>query len=135
KVNLNQSKDLVQGSAVNFYSRELTAADVEHFYSVIKNDSLRPLSLGLNSKLIRTESGKIEERIWKSDGMYGTAIDKITYWLVKGVKVVENQPQADALKVLIKYYQAGDLKTSEEYTVAWVGATEGNIDYNNVFIE
>lgn len=135
KVNLNQSKDLVQGSAVNFYSRELTAADVEHFYSVIKNDSLRPLSLGLNSKLIRTESGKIEERIWKSDGMYGAAIDKITYWLEKAVEVAENQPQADALKLLIKYYQTGDLKTWDDYNVAWVEATEGNIDYINGFIE
>src|SRR5690554_160270 len=135
KVNLNQSKDLVQGSAVNFYSRELTAADVEHFYSVIKNDSLRPLSLGLNSKLIRTESGKIEERIWKSDGMYGAAIDKITYWLEKAVEVTENQQQADALKLLIKYYQTGDLKTWDDYNVAWVKDTKGNIDYINGFVE
>src|SRR5690554_2747818 len=119
KVNLNQSKDLVQGSAVNFYSRGLTVTDVENFYSAMKNDSLRPLSLGLNSKLIRTESGKIEERIWQSGGMYGAAIDKITYWLEKAVGVAENQPQADALNLLIKYYQTGDLKTWDDYNVAW----------------
>lgn len=135
KVNLNQSKDLVQGSAVNFYSRGLTAADVERFYSTIKNDSLRPLSLGLNSKLIRTESGKIEERIWKSGAMYGAAIDKITYWLEKAVEVTENQQQADALKLLIKYYQTGDLKTWDDYNVAWVKDTKGNIDYINGFVE
>lgn len=135
KVNLNQSKDLVQGSAVNFYSRGLTITDVENFYSAMKNDSLRPLSLGLNSKLIRTESGKIEERIWQSGGMYGAAIDKITYWLEKAVGVAENQPQADALNLLIKYYQTGDLKTWDDYNVAWVKATEGNIDYINGFIE
>ena len=135
KVNLNQSKDLVQGSAVNFYSRGLTAADVERFYSTIKNDSLRPLSLGLNSKLIRTESGKIEERIWKSGAMYGAAIDKITYWLEKAVEVTENQQQADALKLLIKYYQTGDLKTWDDYNVAWVKDTQGNIDYINGFVE
>lgn len=135
KVNLNQSKDLVQGSAVNFYSRGLTVTDVENFYSAMKNDSLRPLSLGLNSKLIRTESGKIEERIWQSGGMYGAAIDKITYWLEKAVGVAENQPQADALNLLIKYYQTGDLKTWDDYNVAWVKATEGNIDYINGFIE
>lgn len=135
KVNLNQSKDLVQGSAVNFYSRGLTVTDVENFYSAMKNDSLRPFSLGLNSKLIRTESGKIEERIWQSGGMYGAAIDKITYWLEKAVGVAENQPQADALNLLIKYYQTGDLKTWDDYNVAWVKATEGNIDYINGFIE
>src|SRR5690606_24106377 len=78
KVNLNQNVDLVQGSAVNFYGKGLKANDVEKFYgSMVPADSLRPLSTGLNSKLVRTESGKIEERIWRSGGMYGAAIDKV----------------------------------------------------------
>lgn len=135
KVNLNQSKDLIQGSAVNFYGRGLTTSDVEKFYAGIENDSIRPRSLGLNSKLIRTQSGAIEERIWKSGSMYGSAIDKIIYWLEKAVEVAENQQQAEALKLLIKYYQTGDLKTWDDYNVAWVKETEGNIDYINGFIE
>lgn len=135
KVNLNQSKDLVQGSAVNFYGRGLTTVDVEDFYAAIENDSIRPRSLGLNSKLVRTQSGAIEERIWKSGGMYGSAIDKIIYWLEKAVTVAENEPQANALKLLIEYYKTGDLKTWDDYNVAWVNATEGNIDYINGFIE
>ncbi len=135
KVNLNQSKDLVQGSAVNFYGRGLTTVDVEDFYAAIENDSIRPRSLGLNSKLVRTQSGAIEERFWKSGGMYGSAIDKIIYWLEKAVTVAENEPQANALKLLIEYYKTGDLKTWDDYNVAWVNATEGNIDYINGFIE
>lgn len=136
KVNLNESKGLVQGSAVNFYGKGLTAKDVERFYgSMIPADTLRPLSTGLNSKLVRTESGKIEERIWKSGGMYGAAIDKIVYWLEKAVEVAENKPQADALKILIDFYKTGDLKKWDDYNVAWVKATEGNIDYINGFIE
>src|SRR5690606_39806724 len=44
KVNLNQNVDLVQGSAVNFYGKGLTANDVEKFYgSMVPADSLRPL--------------------------------------------------------------------------------------------
>ena len=136
KVNLNESKGLVQGSAVNFYGKGLNAKDVERFYrSMIPADTLRPLSTGLNSKLVRTESGKIEERVWKSGGMYGAAIDKIVYWLEKAVEVAENKPQADALKILIDFYKTGDLKKWDDYNVAWVKATEGNIDYINGFIE
>lgn len=136
KVNLNEAKGLVQGSAVNFYGKGLNAKDVERFYGNMKiADTLRPLSTGLNSKLIRTESGRIEERVWKSGGMYGAAIDKIVYWLEKAVEVAENKPQADALKILIDFYKTGDLKKWDEYNVAWVKATEGNIDYINGFIE
>src|SRR5690606_26527680 len=37
--------------------------------------------------------------------------------------------------LLIDYYKSGDLKTWDDYNVAWVEATEGNIDYINSFIE
>lgn len=136
KVNLDESKGLIKGSAVNFYGKNILAKDVEDFYNAMKNpDSERPLSLGLNSKLVKTESGKLEEKIWKSGGMYGSAIDKIVFWLEKAVEVAENEPQADALRLLIKYYKTGDLKTWDDYNIAWLKATEGNIDYINGFIE
>ncbi|MDM1045335.1 dihydrofolate reductase [Myroides sp. 1354] len=135
KVNLDLAKGLVEGSAVNFYGEGITEAEVEAFYNNMKSpDPLRPLSTGLNSKVVK-ENGKLVEKVWKSGGMYGQAIDKIIYWLEKAVTVAENQKQADALKLLIKYYQTGDLKTWDDYNVAWVAATEGNIDYNNGFIE
>ncbi len=135
KVNLDLAKGLVEGSAVNFYGEGISEAEVEAFYNNMKSpDPLRPLSTGLNSKVVK-ENGKLVEKVWKSGGMYGPAIDKIIYWLEKAVTVAENQKQADALKLLIKYYQTGDLKTWDDYNVAWVEATEGNIDYNNGFIE
>jgi len=67
--------------------------------------------------------------------MYGAAIDKVIYWLDKAVKVAENKEQAEALNILIDSYKTGDLKKWDDYNVAWVKATEGNIDYINGFIE
>jgi dipeptidyl-peptidase-3 len=67
--------------------------------------------------------------------MYGAAIDKIVYWLEKAKTVAENKPQADALGLLISYYKTGSLKTWDDYNIAWLKATEGNIDYINSFIE
>lgn len=136
KVNLDESKDFVAGSAVNFYGQNITTAEVHNFYAQMSSeDSLRPISYGLNSKLIKNEQGKLVEKVWKSGGMYGSAIDKIIYWLEKAVEVAENQAQADALKLLIEYYKTGDLKIWDQYNIAWLNATEGNIDYINGFIE
>ncbi|NRS90475.1 dipeptidyl-peptidase-3 [Flavobacterium sp. 7E] len=136
KVNLDESKGLLAGSAINFYDKGITLKEAEDFYAKKTNaDPKKPLSYGLNSKLVRNANGELEEKVWKSNGMYGAAIDKIIFWLEKAKGVAENQKQADALGLLIKYYQTGDLKTWDEYNIAWLDATEGNIDYINSFIE
>lgn len=135
KVNLDESKGLLQGSAVNFYGPDVTAAEVEAFYKKKTSPNPdKPLSFGLNSKLVK-ENGQLVEKVWKSGGMYGPAIDEIIKWLEKAREVAENQKQADALGLLIEYYRTGDLQTWDEYNIAWVKATEGNIDYINSFIE
>jgi dipeptidyl-peptidase-3 len=136
KVNLDPDKGLVKGSAVNFYSPDLTEAEVDAYYAkVIDKNDPEPISYGLNSMLMRNSQGEIEEFVYKSGGLYGSAIDKIIYWLEKASGVTENQPQADALKILIEYFRTGDLKKWDEYNIAWVGATEGDIDYIQGFVE
>lgn len=135
KVDRAQGEDNIANSAINFYGPEVTDADLESFYSdIIKNQGDKPLEIGLNSKLVK-EEGKLKEIVWKKDGMYGAAIEKIIYWLEKAKTVAENQKQADALGLLIKYYETGDLNVWDEYAIAWVNATEGNIDWINGFIE
>ncbi|MBF4469872.1 MULTISPECIES: dipeptidyl-peptidase 3 family protein [Flavobacterium] len=136
KVNLDASKGLLEGSAINFYDKGITQKEVEAFYANKKSpDPKKPYSFGLNSKLVRNYNGQLEEKVWKSGGMYGAAIDKIIYWLEKAQKAAENKKQGDAIGLLIKYYKTGDLKTWDDYNIAWLSATEGNIDYINSFIE
>ncbi len=128
--------DLVKASAVNFYDPDITEKEVDAFYTAKKATLKDPrVSMGLNSKLVRNEKGEIEERVWKADGMYGPAIVEIVKWLEKAVEVAENEAQANALKLLIQYYNTGDLEVWDKYNVAWVQATEGDIDYINSFIE
>ncbi len=135
KVNLDPELGLLKGSATNYYGEDVTAAEAEAFYKTKKSpDPLKPLSYGLNSKLVK-ENGKLVEKVWKSGGLYGSAIDEIVKWLEKAQGVAENEKQANALGLLIKYYNTGDLQTWDDYNVAWVEATEGNIDYINSFIE
>lgn len=136
KVNLDAEKGLLKGSAVNFYAPDVTAEEVDNYYaSKIDKSDDTPIEYGLNSKLIKNEDGTIEEKVWKVGGMYGAAIEKMVYWLEKAVEVAENNAQADALKLLIEYYQTGDLETWDTYNIAWATNTEGDIDYIHGFIE
>lgn len=135
KVNQAKGVDNVAESAVNFYGPNVTNKDVESFYARKKSPNpKKPLSFGLNSKLVK-ENGELKELVYKSGGLYGPAIDKITGWLEKAKGVAENQAQGDAIGLLIEYYKTGDLQTWDDYNVAWTAATEGNIDYINSFIE
>ena len=135
KVNQAKGVDNVLQSAVNFYGPDVTNKDVENFYSKMKSpDPKKPLSYGLNSKLVK-ENGQVKELVYKSGGLYGPAIDKIIEWLEKAQGVAENKAQGDALGLLIQYYKTGNLQTWDDYNVAWTAATEGNIDYINSFIE
>ncbi|MES2726084.1 MAG: dihydrofolate reductase [Bacteroidota bacterium] len=133
-VDLASGIDNVKASANNFYEG-LTQQEVEAFYDArMKKDDAEPISWGLNSKMVK-ENGNAVEKIWKSGGMYGAAIDKIVYWLEKAVKVAENAKQERALSLLIEFYKTGDLKKWDEYNIAWVADTESRIDVVNGFIE
>ena len=135
KVNKAKDVDNVLLSAVNFYGPDVTSKDVESFYAEVTSpDPTKPLSHGLNSKLVK-EDGVLKEIVYKSGGLYGVAIDEIIKWLDLAAGVAENEPQGDALRLLIEYYKTGDLQTWDDYNVAWTAATDGNIDYINSFIE
>tara|TARA_B100001146_G_scaffold225247_1_gene248711 strand:- start:26630 stop:28738 length:2109 start_codon:yes stop_codon:yes gene_type:complete len=134
KVNLNKDADIVLASAINFYGPDVTTADVESFYGAMEVNPEEPIEVGLNSRLVK-ENGKLVEQVYKSGGRYGAAIDRIIYWLEKAQGVAENQNQAKALGLLIEYYKTGSLDTWDDYAVAWVNATEGDIDWINGFIE
>jgi len=135
RVDQTPGQDIVKASAVNFYDPDITEKEVTEFYEKMRATADPKLSLGLNSKIVRNRWGALEEKVWKIDGMYGPAIKEIVKWLEKAVGVAENKEQADALRLLIQYYKTGDLKTWDDYNVAWVQATKGDIDYINSFIE
>ena len=136
KVNLDASKGLIKGSAVNFYGPNVTTEDVDFYYSEIKKvpNPKKPISLGLNSKLVK-EKGKLVEKVWKLNGMYSEEIENIIFWLSKASEFSENEKQKKGLDLLIKYYETGDLNIWDEYNVAWVETIEGDVDYINGFIE
>ncbi|WP_345162545.1 dipeptidyl-peptidase 3 family protein [Nibribacter koreensis] len=134
RVNQVAGQDLVATSAGNYYEG-VTTKEVEDYYAKItdKKDP-RPISYGLNSKLMK-ENGKVVEKVWKVGGMYDAAIKRIVFWLEKAIPVAENEQQRLALQKLVQYYKTGDLRTFDEYNIAWVKDVNSNTDVVNGFIE
>ena len=79
--------------------------------------------------------GEIREEVWSAQGRYANAIRHIVYWLEQARTVAENDHQRHIIKLLIKYYQTGDLRVFNDYCIEWVGEHEGRIDFVNGFIE
>ena len=134
KVSLDASKDLIASSAINFYEG-VTEAEVKEFYKAKQEPKVKEsVSHGLNSKVVK-ENGKLVEKTWKVGGMYDGAVSKIVYWLEKALPLAENNEQKAALEKLIQYHKTGDLKTFDEYNIAWVKDVNSTIDVVNGYIE
>ncbi|MDC6481521.1 dihydrofolate reductase [Schleiferiaceae bacterium] len=136
KVNRADGVDLLLASAVNFYAPDITQAEAEAFYAAKEDaDPQRPVSHGLNSRLSRDENGDIYEDVFSARGRYANSIKEIIGHLEKAKDVAENDDQAAALKLLIEYYETGDLTKWDDYNIAWVKTTGGDVDYINGFVE
>ncbi len=134
RINQAAGVDLVETSAVNFYEG-VSQKEVESFYDKMKdpNDNT-PISYGLNSKVVK-ENGAVTEKVYKLGGMYSPAIERIVKWLEKAADVAENDKQKQVILSLIDYYNTGDLKKYDDYSVLWVKDLDSRIDFVNGFTE
>ncbi|MCC8173957.1 MAG: dihydrofolate reductase, partial [Odoribacter sp.] len=79
RVVLDEGKDLIRESANNFY-QGVTQKEVEEFYKNISKEEECPVSVGLNSTLVK-ENGCLIEKVWKIGGKYDKEIRKIVSYL------------------------------------------------------
>lgn len=127
--------DMLAASACNYYSG-VTQKEAEAFYTTLTDTTDKtPVSYGLNSQLVKDKNGKIVERVWSADGMYGPAIREVVKWLELAATVADTPEQEAYTRTLIEYYKTGDLKLFDKYNVAWVEDTKSTVDYVNGFIE
>lgn len=136
RVNLAEGQDLVKTSASNYYEN-VSQKEAEAFYEKQKaeGDTLHPVMYGMNSRLVKTESGDFIEKKWTTEGLYGAALKKIVENLKLARPYAEDAQQQKVIDLLISYYETGDLSTFDQYSIAWVENTEPLIDFVNGFIE
>lgn len=134
RVSQDDSRDLIVNSANNFYEG-VTQKEAEDFYNSLKDPADHsPISYGLNSKLVKKD-GKVVEEVYKLDGLYSDAIDKIIFWLKKAQNVADTDAQKEYISKLIEFYTTGNLRTFDEYSILWVEDTKSDVDFINGFIE
>lgn len=134
RVNQADGEDLVLTSAANYYEG-VSQQEAETFYDSLKTPGeSHPVMYGMNSRLVKKD-GKIQEEVWKIDGMYGKAIEKIVFWLEKAETVAESEVQREVVRLLIDFYRTGDLKIFDAYSIAWLKDTDSRVDFVNGFIE
>lgn len=135
RVNQAAGEDLVATSACNFY-RGVSQQEAERFYAERRDPEAgdEQPSWGLNSKLVRCD-GRLEEEVYRTGGLYGAAIKQIVYWLKKAAEVAENDQQRKVIGLLVDYYETGDLRLFDQYSIEWLKEQEGMVDFINGFIE
>ncbi len=135
RVNQNDGEDLVETSAANYYEG-VTQQEAEAFYAAQKaqGDAEHPVMYGMNSRLVKKD-GVIQEEVWKVGGLYGKAIEKIIGWLHRAEEVAENDSQRQVIRLLVAFYQTGDLKLFDDYSIQWLKDTASRVDFVNGFIE
>lgn len=135
RVNQAAGEDLVATSACNFY-RGVSQQEAERFYAERRDPEAgdEQPSWGLNSKLVRCD-GRLEEELYRMGGLYGAAIKQIVYWLKKAAEVAENDQQRKVIGLLVDYYETGDLRLFDQYSIEWLKEQEGMVDFINGFIE
>lgn len=135
RVNQAAGEDLVATSACNYY-RGVSQQEAERFYAERRDPEAgdEQPSWGLNSMLVRRD-GRLEEEVYRTGGLYGAAIQQIVYWLKKAAEVAENGQQRKVIGLLVDYYETGDLRLFDQYSIEWLKEQEGMVDFINGFIE
>lgn len=134
RVNKTDGEDLVLSSACNYYEG-VCQKEVEQFYAAQKQPSDdEPVSYGLNTKLVK-EDRVIKELPYTTSCLYQKELKRIVYWLRKAREFAENEQQKKIISLLIRYYETGDLKLFDKYSIEWLKEQDGQVDFINGFIE
>lgn len=137
RVNQAVGEDLLLTSACNYYAPGIIQDEAEEFYAKQKaeGNQQHPIMYGMNSRLEKDDNGVLYENVWKSNGLYGNAIQHIIQMLSQAIPFAENEKQKDVIRKLIEFYETGNLATFDAYTILWVKETEGEVDFTNGFTE
>ncbi|MBR0181880.1 MAG: dihydrofolate reductase [Bacteroidaceae bacterium] len=130
--------DLLKGSACNYYDESITQREAEEYYAALKSEAAdpdRPVMYGMNSRLERDKDGTLRENTYCLGGLYGKKIQLIVNELEAARTYAQNPLQEKNIDLLLEFYRTGSLETFDEYTISWIGETEGTIDFVNGFTE
>ncbi len=134
RVSLDSSGDLLCDSSMNYY-QGVTQQEADAYYENLRSSyGANAPSFGLNSTLI-SKNNHLEEEVWFANGKYAEPIKAIIAHLNEAKAFAENEQQQKLIELLVAYYETGNLKLFDEYSIVWAAENEGTVDFVNGFIE
>lgn len=131
--NKTPGQDWISGSAVNFYGKNLTLAQVEQWAK--SGGEKHPL----NSKVVK-EKGRMEEQVWRAGGdgvqagMYAADLKGVIKYLEMAIPYAASDYQAETVRLLIKFFRSGDPQDFRKFNIHWVDDSS-SVDFIMGFIE
>lgn len=131
-------EDLLLASSVNFYAPGISQQEAEEYYEAQErgaDEPESPDSYGLNSRLARTNDGRLYEETYRIGGLYGAALERISTHLKAALAYTDTPEQREAILALLEYYKTGDLGAYNRFCILWVQDTSVEVDFINGFTE
>lgn len=125
--------DWLRGSAVNYYGRGLTLAEVDRWAQ--EGGERHPL----NARVVR-EEGKLVEQVWRAGGgdtppgMYAGPLTAAVSWLERAIPLASSEHQARTVRMLIRFLRSGEAEDFRSFNIHWVKDTSA-VDFILGFIE
>ncbi|MFQ5511505.1 MAG: hypothetical protein ACE5EO_06605 [Candidatus Krumholzibacteriia bacterium] len=117
--------DAVAASAVNFWDRGVTQAEIEALPPEWRNK--------INVRFARRD-GHVVPEPYKIGGLYSRELETISHFLRLALPFAETPEQKASIELLLEFYQTGDEDTFREHCVQWL-KSDTIVDYLNGFIE
>jgi len=118
--------DIIQNSAVNYYDRGITRAEIE----ALPEDWQHRV----NVRFARDAGGAVVPEVFRIGGLYGEDLETITHFVRLAMPHAENDEQREALKSLLDFYATGNEAHFRAHMVHWL-KSDARVDYINGFIE
>jgi len=131
--NKTPGKDFTAGSAVNFYSRNLSYNEVQAWAKTGQE------KYPLNSYVAK-EKGRIVEKVWRAGGegvppgVYAADLKAVIKYLEQAIPFASSEYQAETIRKLIRYFKTGSLEDFRQYNIHWV-KDDSKVDFIMGFIE
>jgi dipeptidyl-peptidase III len=123
--------------------KDILQASSNTFYPGVSLNDLKGMkeSHPLNSRVVRTSVGTLEEQIYRAGtpdgsvrpGLYATYLKRANEYLAKA-QAMADPKQAQVIGNLIRYYQTGDFSDWLKFDADWV-QDDSTVDFANGFIE
>ena len=123
--------------------KDILQASSNTFYPGVSLNDMKGMkeSHPLNSRVVRTSVGTLEEQIYRAGtpdgsvrpGLYATYLKRCNEYLAKA-QAMADPKQAQVIGDLIRYYQTGDFSDWLKFDAGWV-QDNSTVDFANGFIE